>query len=69
MKNYENRITEYHITYINGSHVEDVITEIKEEAEDIFEETKKNVSQYFRKDYLMVETAYEEDFVEVYYTK
>ena len=59
------KITEYQIIFNDG---EEFISENKKEADKEFKQANKNnIHQYFRKDWILVDGDYQEDFVEVYY--
>jgi len=60
------RVKEYQIIFKNG---EEYITESKRDADKEFKQCDKDdIEQYFRKDWILVDREYQEDFVEVYYT-
>ncbi len=60
-------VTEYYITYKEG--LDEFITENKKEADREFENTnKEEIQQYFRKDWVLVDGEYQEDFVELYFS-
>ena len=60
-------VTEYYITYKES--LDDFITESKKEAEQEFKNTnKQEIQQYFRKDWILADGEYQEDYVEVYFS-